>query len=328
MARVPFEFRDENGNLILDQILGQEGVLHYTRILTSASPEFAEQQRRMAELPGPAWDASTAPVSPWRAERLDDGLTRMRSYLPAVASSCTDLEELPSYCWDVCGYYRRLGVHWKATLRELRVAYNTVDPRQTDARVMYAFNQLRNPQIRRLYDLMPLGGVFLLDEEVNAAIKRSAAREAARRAQGGEGRGAWSDVAAEWGFDHVAPEEGQERAVAASLPPALRPRSWGSSWGWYALVRPGTDWAEMPDEQDMGDWQTMIAGALARRGIRIRFAVGAHDEAESLLVLRDSNEACIFITGKGISPEKANEAVRMGISLGHIRIREEWESHG
>jgi hypothetical protein len=311
-----FEFRDADGNLVLDAILGPDDVRHYTRILESASPEFAER-RRMRALPAADRDGP----APWRAERLDDGLVRMRGYLPAVASSCTDLEPRPSFCWDVCGYYRRLGVHWKATLRELRVAYNTVDPRQTDARVMYAFNQLRDPEVRRLYDLMPLGGVFLLDRDVNDAIKRAAARESARRAGHGE-EGGRADVLREWGMDEVSPEESQERAVAASLPPALRPRSWGSSWGWYALVRPGTDWARMPESEEMGEWQAMIAAALARRGIKIMFAVGAHD-GEFPVVLRDSNQACIFITGKGISPEKAEEAVRMGISLAHIRIREE-----
>ena len=316
----PYQYRDADGNLVLDEILGLEHVRHYTRILTSASPEFAEQQRRMDEAGARSW-RDPVPV-PWRAERLEDGLVRMKSYLPAVASSCTDLERLPSFCWDVCGYYRRLGAHWRATVRELRVAYNTVDPEQTDERVMYALTQLLDPEVRRLYDLMPLGGVFLLDKDVNAAIKRAAAREAARRSRDGEDGGSRADVMGEWGFDEVSPEEGQERAVAASRAPAPRQRSWGSSWGHYALVRPGTDWAEMPDAEEMGEWQAMIAGALARRGIRIGFAVGAHD-GESPLVLRDSNEACIFITGKGISPEKAEEAVRMGISLAHIRIREE-----
>jgi hypothetical protein len=314
-----FEFRDANGNLVLDAILGPEGVRHYTRILESASPEFAEQQRRMGALPSsPDW----RPPTPWQAERLDDSLVRMRAYLPAVASSRKDLELPPSFCWDVCGYYRRLGAHWRATLKELRAAYNTVDPRQADERVMYAFNQLRNPQVRRLYDLMPLGGVFLLDRDVTESIKRAAAREGARRMSHGQDGGAWADVMSDWGFDEVTPEESRERAVAASLPPALRPRSWGSSWGYYALVRADTDWEGMPESEEMGEWQAMIAVALARRGIKIMFAVGAHD-GEFPVVLRDSNQACIFITGKGISPEKAEEAVRMGISLGHIRIRRE-----
>lgn len=313
----PYEFRDANGNLVLDAILGPDGVRHYTRILNSASPEFAEAQRRMAELPFAGWE-EPAPA-PWRAERVEDGLVRMRNYLPAVASSCRDLERLPSHCWDVCGYYRRLGAHWRATLRELRAAYNTVDPQQTDERVMYAFNQLRNPQIRRLYDLMPLGGVFLLDKNVVAGIKRAAAREAARRMRDGEEGGGQADVLRQWGMDEVTPEESRERAVTASLPSARPSRSWGSSWGHYALVRPDTDWARMPEAEEIGEWQAMIAAALARRGIRTGFAVGAHD-GEFPVVLRDSNQACIFLTGKGISPEKATEAVAMGISLGHIRI--------
>jgi hypothetical protein len=315
----PFEFRDEDGNLILDQVLGAEHVRHYTRILESASPEFAEHQRRMLQLPPLRPDEP----APWRAERVEDGLVRLRSHLPAVASSCRDLERLPSWCWDVCGYYRRLGVHWRATVKELRVAYNTLDPRQEDERLMYALTQLLDPQIRRLYDLMPLGGVFLLDKDVNEMIKKAAAREAARRTGAGQGRGRLDDVIGDWGFDEVSPEEAQERAEAAAraLPP--RPPSWGASWGYYALTRPGMDWSDMPDERDMGDWQAMIVGALARRGIGIRFAVGGHDEPESQLVLRDSKGTCIFITGKGISPDKADEAVRMGISLGHIRIRRE-----
>jgi hypothetical protein len=313
-----FEFRDANGNLVLDAILGPEHVRHYTRILESASPEFAEAQRRIEEAGGRDW-RDPVPV-PWRAERVDDGLVRMRSYLPAVASSCTDLEPLPSFCWDVCGYYRRLGVHWRATLRELREAYNTVDPQQADQRVMYAFRQLRDPQVRRLYDLMPLGGVFLLDRDVNAAIKRAAARESARRMSYGDESGQ-ADVLREWGIDEVTPEESLRRAEAASRL-ALRPCSWGSFWGYYALVRPGTDWEGMPESEEMGEWQAMIAAALARRGIRIMFAVGAHD-GEFPVVLRDSNQACIFITGKGISPDKAEEAVRMGVSLGYIGIREE-----
>ena len=317
MARRPFEFRDEDGNLILDAILGQEGVQHYTRILTSASPEFAERQRRMAELPAPGW---TAPA-PWRAEPVEDGLVRMRAYLPVVASSCTALERRPSHCWDVCGYYRRLRVHWRATVKELAVAYNALDPWHDDERLMYAFTQLLDPQIRRAYDLMPLGGVFLLDQHVNEVIKKAAAREAARRASMGEPDGA-ADVMGEWGFDEVTPEEAQERALAASGPPAPRERSWGSSWGHYALVRPDTDWDAMPGDGELGEWQGMVAAALAERGITVRFAVGAHD-GEFPVVLRDSNEACIFITGKGISPEKANEAVRMGVSLGHIRIHRE-----
>jgi hypothetical protein len=154
-------------------------------------------------------------------------------------------------------------------------------------------------------------------------IKEAAAREAARRAGAGQGRGSLDDVMGDWGFDEVTPEEAQERAEAASraLPP--RPPSWGASWGYYALTRPGMDWSDMPDERDMGDWQAMVAGALARRGIRARFAVGAQDESESQLVLRDSKGTCIFITGKGISPDKADEAVRMGISLGYIRINGE-----
>jgi hypothetical protein len=323
-----FQFRDENGNLRLDELLGEAHSRHYQRILEGASPEFAERQRRMQTIAPPmAWDA---PPPAWRAEPAEDGLVRVKSYLPAVASSCKDLERLPSYCWDVCGYYRRLGVHWKATVRELKVAYNTLDPRQESEPLHYALMQLLNPQIRRVYDLMPLGGVFLLDRDVNEAIKQAAAREAARRmteSGGRDPRGARDDVMSDWGFDEVSPEEGRQRAVAASLASAPRTRSWGSSWGYYALVEPGTDWDDMPGPDEMEAWQKMVGDALAARGIKTRFAVGAHD-SDSQIVLRDSNEACIFITGKGISPDKANHAIRMGISLGHIRIRREQEAHG
>jgi hypothetical protein len=319
----PFEFRDENGNLILDQALGAEHVAHYTRILASASPEFAEAQRRLETLGLRDW--RDPPAAAWRTERVEDDLIRLRSHLPAVASSCRDLVPLVTHVWDVCGYYRRLRLCWRAmvgaTVKALRLAALALDPRQEDERLMYALTQLLNPGVRRAYDLMQLGGLFLLDRDVNAGIRKAAAREAAARSMAGDPNVGASadDVMRDWGFDQVSDEEAVQRAQGAVTGRLL---SWGSSWGYYALFRPGADWRDLPGPEEMGEWQAMVGAALDGMGIRIRFAVGAHDE-DSQIVLHDSNETCIFITGKGISPEKATEAVRMGISLRQIRTDKE-----
>src|SRR5690348_4532650 len=59
-------------------------------------------------------------------------------------------------CHDVNGYYRELGVDWRATRKELLQAYLAKDG-QSDVRLTYVFKQLLNPQVREAYDKSPKG---------------------------------------------------------------------------------------------------------------------------------------------------------------------------
>ena len=66
---------------------------------------------------------------------------------PAEFSTCTDLALRPEVCWDTNRYYRTLGVHWKATKKELMKAYQALGT-MPSAYATYAFKQLLDPEVR------------------------------------------------------------------------------------------------------------------------------------------------------------------------------------
>jgi hypothetical protein len=288
-------FTGDSGDLRLDEVLGARCVLHYTRVLSSASREFAEAQSAMAE--PAAWTAEPG-------ERItDDGWSVAREGGPVfLASSCQEL--VPWTVRDVRGYYRRLGVPTRATTRELRLAYLALDPMARDEGLRYALLQLLDPATRRAYDLTPEGGLFL-DRDNREGIERAAAlRAAALRAR------AWlagrrvtvtqEQVLQEWGFMHV----------PASPPgPQEPPPRQGWEWGWYSMRDPqgASSW---PGRGELSRWQGMIAAELSSRGVFMRFAVGAWP-GDGPRVWRDSNEGCIvFMTGAGrATSEMARYAV-------------------
>ena len=95
---------------------------------------------------------------------------------PAVFSTATALVPDPQVCFDVNGYYRELGVHWRAGKAELRRAYLARDG-QCSERLTYVLAMLLDPAIRRRYDRTPLGALFL-DQYVQAALTRRLLRQA------------------------------------------------------------------------------------------------------------------------------------------------------
>src|SRR5687768_9235720 len=105
-------------DLDLTAILG----LHDRKILPS--PEEAEAMRK--------------------AQEPDDSLryeTPVRlGWGPARWSTCTALVPVERVCHDVNGYYRELGVDWRASRKELMQAYMEKDG-QSSVRQTYVFKQ-------------------------------------------------------------------------------------------------------------------------------------------------------------------------------------------
>jgi hypothetical protein len=214
----------------------------------------------------------------------------------------------------VCGYYVTLGVRWTATKGEIRRAYVAACARpggqEQDEYLTYVMAQLSDPAVRRAYDLVPLGGVFLLDKYTEARLKRAAAAEASRRSAAG-GEATTRDVLEEMGLRVEPPPPG------GGAPPPEAPRGrWERQWGHYLLS--GAQGAPRAGTALLEAWQGMVAAALRERGISMTFAVGMA-AGDAPKVLRDINEPCIFVmTEKGASPDKARSAVEMGISLGIV----------
>jgi hypothetical protein len=308
----PYRYRNPDGTLRLDEVLGERCVRHYTRVLESSSAEFAAMQLAIAAAPPDSDQAWYAWQEPPRGTMTGDGwlITREGSGEPA-ASSCQELALLPEVCWDVCGYYRRLGVHWRASNKDIRLAYLAKDPANQDEPLFYAMSQLLDPVIRRAYDLMPLGGLFLGDRDVREQIDRAAAFEASRRnaeawwaGEDYEAQERQQEVRREWGFEQVSQAEAEERLADGQFRHGSSSDALGSTldtweryWAWYAMTDPYDEYSQ-PDAAVLPAWQAMVAKALSRLGIRDRFSVGIWP-GHGVKMWHDSNKCCIFFLGRG-----------------------------
>lgn len=301
----PYAYRDADGDVDLGEALGPH-LRHYVTIMVSG-----ERGTRRQVL-------ATGGMETPHGMLLRHGFGR-----PTRASACGELAVQPGWSWDVCGYYVLLGVRWTATKGEIRRAYIAACARRggqvQDERLTYVMAQLSDERVRRAYDMTPLGGVFTWDRDVEMRLKRAAAAEASRRTAQGEAA-TTEDVLSEMGLrDPEEPGEAagdEEPGERPEAPPAAPRSHWGAQWGYYLLAaRPGDPG---PDPVLLEAWQGMVAAALREAGVTAAFAVGQGGTGAPM-VLQDVKEACIFVvTEKGASPEKAREAVQMGISLGIV----------
>jgi hypothetical protein len=296
----PYAYRGPDGEILLEEALGDH-LRHYVGIMVAGAVGSRTQVLALGGADTP------------------HGLLVRHGYgLPTRASSRGTLAVSPEWSWDVCGYYVALGVRWTATKREVRLAYVAAcareDGQEQDEYLTYVLAQLSDERVRRAYDLTPLGAVFLLDKYVAMRIKKAAAAEASRRMAGGE-EATTEDVLDEMGLHEEPPRPGHgDGEEPPQEEPQQAPASrWRLQWGHYVLS--GAQGAAAAGAVLLEAWQGMVAAALRERGIVTEFAV-AQGSASSPLVLQDVKEPCIFVlTEKGASPEKAREAVEMGITL-------------
>jgi hypothetical protein len=274
---------DEND--FLSEVLTPKDFGHYRRFLGDAL--------RMPPLrpdDGPwEWRAdfgSAAPASPprYRPPRMalpaprHEAITRIGTG-PDRCTSDQRLALQPEICWDVCGYYRRLGVHWRATRKELREAYfekGAAGAGRGRADLTYALSQLLNKETRYEYDRLPLGALYLKDRDVEAWVKEMAHRAANAMRERGTQMTA-SDVLRDWGLE-AQPRPPGEDGDAGSPPDAYeQPQAetpWMSQWAWYIEqgVTRSEDWTVRLAL--LGEWQKLLIRAFARCGARVTFGVG------------------------------------------------------
>lgn len=310
----------------LDDFLTPEEVRHYARFI-------GEDQLRhfVHPSPGQPWTWTATVVSddqpaPDRygriaaVERIEprDEVLIKHGWGPDTCSSSQELEPSPVICWDVCGYYRRLGLHWKATKKQIRMALvkrTVMILGRGNARLVYAAHQLLNDAIRHEYDRVPLGMLFLKDKDTEEQLKRAAHAAASAMAARGRPEVTPEDVLGDWGFTtgpRGGPQgEGREGQAPAAPPPPLTGRLagyWELQWSWYAEPGPVPTWRAI-EIQELEAWQLMLIRAFAARGVRARFAVG-RCSAESFAVRPAPDPGIIVILlGKGEpSPAKAEQA--------------------
>lgn len=202
---------------------------------------------------------------------------------PPECSSSTALSVLPGYIFDVNGYYRDLGVATHATRKQLRLAYQAKNG-QSSVRLTYVLSQLLNPEVRREYDLMPLGSVFM-DEYVLDALNRKLKDEMSRRMAHLHDVGVnmdevdttavERDILADLGYqvaDESLPDTPDEVVDDTPDPVQDEPDPAKFEYAFYAWrTHPRLDAPEQ-----MREWQHQLVRALSNEGVALRFAVGVH----------------------------------------------------
>lgn len=308
----------------LDRLLGEKDVRHYLRFIQPGGDTFVVTDEHAM-----GWDE--APGDPRRlwipdAEPAPDVLGR-RGSGPVACSPSGTLAILPEWVWDACGYYKRLGVHWSATRKQLVQAYRQLVGHDQMAdrrgRLTYALHQLLNPVIRRAYDLLPLGQLFMWDRPTREALKAAAARRASKEtAERGE-LVETTDVLQAWGFrrpdtddnppppgsaarqqaqsdPEVAP--GEQKAYTLGGSPQLR---WRLDWSWYER-------GECPQPMEwLEKWQQLLITAFRDASINVPFAVGLCADSEcDVLPPQDDRPLLCLLGTRPPDPYQASIAVK------------------
>lgn len=184
---------------------------------------------------------------------------------PAEWSTCMALVPFELTVHDVNGYYRELGVHHKATRRELMDAYVARDG-QSSPRLTYVFKQLLNPKTRDAYDRMPQGETFL-DEYTVDELRRRASAESSRLARQGEIKNV-EQVLDSWGYEVLEDDLDNVKALGKDSTQSKQRDPWGYSYYGY---RTAQGWVN--DELPRA-WQEHLSRAAARKGVSPRIAIG------------------------------------------------------
>jgi hypothetical protein len=228
-----------------------------------------------------------APATPERSMVPDDqdsGLCFQvpvrRGMGPDLWSTSTALVPVQRICHDVNGYYRELGVNWRATRRELAVAYMARNG-MASSRLTYIFKQLLNPKVREAYDRTGPGGEFL-DDYTQTDLKRRASDEAVRRSTLGQTASA-DDIMDEWGYVTV-PEDGIDSVSPMGKDRGQR-RNGPWNYSYYAWKTSGY----LQNEERLQQWQELLSMAAARQRVAPVLAIGLTAMSDRPFMLEDIN---------------------------------------
>lgn len=234
-----------------------------------------------------------------------------------VRSTCLEVERWPTVVWDVNGYYRALGVSFRATRKQLMQAYNDRDG-QSSRYLTYVLSQLLNPAVRRRYDAAAMHGIFM-DRYVEETLKRRAQEIAHRVGVDPE------EILDHWGLKIEKPEGEEVELVdipqesgedETTQPPAEEPQSWPYAYYVWRLRRredrPG-------NVEIMRRWQEAVAAECQAQGVVTSFAVGLMRHSEwvcTVMSVGDARVAFLHIDHADQLDRLTKTAVRQLIHSG------------
>lgn len=185
---------------------------------------------------------------------------RLVGYGPVTFS--TSLEMMPRFriVWDTNGWYAALGISVSATRKEIREAYQRLKGWR-NPRLTYIITQLIDPEIRRRYDEMVLGSLFM-DYEVETWMRRKRIQEVI--------------ALRKMGFISEAEElekeafEWESENLSQSLDSVIEDDYREAEWPWAYYL-----WNSLcEDKERLRQWQGQLISVLGERKEHHQLAVG------------------------------------------------------
>ena len=215
----------------------------------------------------------------------DNNIYRATYRGPVEFSTNTDLAIITYPIWDVNGYYRSLGIGWpyKPTKKELRLGYQRNNGHDSE-RLTYYFKQLLDPEIRKQYDLTPLGNVFR-DKYVIEEDARKLSDFASEMSEATGKIVTVEDLITEY----------EERKKLSELP---APEDQIIRWQWsYYLMN-----SRKYETESLELWQAYLISSFSGRKVRRKIAIGYVGKTKKPFVVKQYRNDLIFFLNEQVEP--------------------------
>jgi hypothetical protein len=227
------------------------------------------------------------------------------------ASTETALARFPEVIWDANGYYRSHGMRFPyrdVTVADLRRAHMELRGFEDDF-LTYVLKQLRDPEVRRIYNATPLGLEYM-DKFVQAKIKRIVlSRVAERQRQTGVQLDP-EEALRQAGFmkdDSAGQEASSTPPAELSEPPATVQIPW--RWAYY-------QWRSFCDDTDrLGRWQELLVEEFVKAGVKRRFVVGFMGQQPQKWVSGEVQGRLVVYLNENIMPTREMAAAAVTIII-------------
>lgn len=208
-------------------------------------------------------------------------------------STSTALVPAVVVCADVNGYYRELGVDWRATRKELAEAYMALEG-QSSARLTYVFKQLLDSRTREAYDKTKVGESFF-DDYTSEALRRKASAEAGRRSLRGQSASVDS-VMDEWGYVILPDDE------VDSVSPMRQDQSQQRDLPWKYSYYAWKTTSYLQDEKLLRQWQGLLSTAASRCGAAPQLAIGLTAMSDGPFMIESVADKAVIFFAEGTAP--------------------------
>ncbi len=221
--------------------------------------------------------------------------------------SSVALAVVPTYVWDVNGYYRDLGIPWpyKPTKRQLQQAFLARDGHSSE-RLTYCMKQLLNKEIREEYDAMPLGShytdKYAIEDQMIVLTE-----EASKRSVVDGKLVTVEDLVQEY-EERLGLNRETDDAIEPE-PDLPHHNRW--EWGYYNLD------SRQYNDEPLKRWQSLLVSELSSRGLEIVFSLGFVGGTEKKTDVREHDGRMVFFLQEHTNPtpELAETAVSQYCSL-------------